>query len=105
VADPAGIVERFRRALPAGSFLVISHACEEGLAKDRLDAFRQLYDRAVARLTFRSQKEVEALFGGFELVEPGVVAMGQWRPDPPSPIDGGPPSQYGFAGVGRSHGG
>jgi hypothetical protein len=103
VADPAGIVDRYRRALPAGSFLVVSHASEEGLAKDRLDAFRALYDRAVAPLTFRSQKEVEALFGGFELLAPGVVSMGQWRPDPPSPIDDWPPSQYGFAGVGRSH--
>jgi SAM-dependent methyltransferase len=103
VADPAGVIDRYRRALPAGSFLVISHASEEGLAKDRLDAFRELYDRAVARLTFRSQLEVEALFGGFELVRPGVVAMDQWRPDPASTVDGRTLSQYGFAGVGRSH--
>jgi S-adenosyl methyltransferase len=34
------------------------------------------------KLTFRSRAEVAGLFGGLELVEPGLVRGPEWRPDP-----------------------
>jgi SAM-dependent methyltransferase len=96
---PADIIDRFQAALAPGSFLVISHACDEGLDKPLMDDFREEYSRAVARIVFRTQPEVVALFRGFTLVEPGVVSMAGWRPDPPEQPGAALP--FGYAGVGR----
>jgi hypothetical protein len=55
-------------------------------------------------MRLRSQPEVAAFFAPVALVEPGVVLMPLWRPDP---TDDGElvaqvPDDYpGFAGVGR----
>jgi hypothetical protein len=37
--------------------------------------------RHVVPDTPRTEAEIGALFDGFELVEPGLVALPQWRPD------------------------
>jgi len=47
----------------------------------------------------RSRAETEGFFTGLELVEPGVVPVLAWRPDPGSQAD--PLSAYYYAGVGR----
>ena len=44
--------------------------------------------------------QVAALFTGFELVEPGLVPVGEWRPEPdgdPAELD----NLAGLAGAGR----
>jgi hypothetical protein len=46
------------------------------------ETFRRLNSNLAEAVTLRSHDEVAALFGGLELVEPGVVQAGQWRPDP-----------------------
>ncbi|WP_235489607.1 SAM-dependent methyltransferase, partial [Frankia sp. AvcI1] len=33
----------------------------------------------------RSRAEVESLFGGLELIDPGVELVHRWRPDAPDP--------------------
>ena len=33
-------------------------------------------------VVLRSHDEVEGLFAGLEMVEPGVVLLPEWRPDP-----------------------
>jgi hypothetical protein len=43
--------------------------------------------------------EIRRLFDGFDLVEPGVVFMPDWRPDPDTRPAGRPRSMR--AGVGR----
>ena len=51
-----------------------------------------VYDRSVsAPLQMRSRAEILRFFAGFELVEPGLVAIPAWRPDPvtSTPADDG----------------
>ena len=36
----------------------------------------------VGRAQFRIMDEVRALFGGMELIEPGLVPVPDWRPEP-----------------------
>ncbi|HEX6854646.1 MAG TPA: SAM-dependent methyltransferase [Streptosporangiaceae bacterium] len=80
--NPARIVATLRDALAPGSYLVLSH----GTTEERPTVARaaeKVYGQAVAApLRMRSRAELLPLFEGFELVEPGLVAIPQWRPDP-----------------------
>ncbi|MGH3771697.1 MAG: SAM-dependent methyltransferase [Pseudonocardiaceae bacterium] len=99
-ADPADIVARYREMIVPGSYLVVSHATPEG-RPDQAGPYAELYRRAGAPLTMRSRAEVQALFDGFDLVDPGVVFLPLWRPDSPSDVDDHPEEFSGFAAVGR----
>lgn len=80
--DPWRIVTRLRDALAPGSYLVLCHGTDEGkpvVAR----AGEKVYDRSVsAQLQMRSRAGILRFFDGFELVEPGLVAIPAWRPDP-----------------------
>lgn len=97
--QPAQVVATLRDALPAGSFLVLSHAT--GDFADRRDA-QAVYSRATATLNLRSRAEVEAFFDGFALAEPGLAQVPFWRPDTPPPARSGEIGFYG--GVARKTG-
>ncbi|QFZ17152.1 SAM-dependent methyltransferase [Saccharothrix syringae] len=103
VADGAAdVVAAYRDAVPPGSFLVVSHATGDGQAPRDADAHTDLYrQRTTTPMTMRSKAEVEALFAGFELVEPGVVHLPLWRPETPEDVDEHPERFAGLAAVGR----
>ncbi len=98
---PGRIVATFRDALPAGSFLALSH----GTADLRPDAARQaaVYDQATSTFTPRSHAQVTAFFDGWDLAEPGLVQVPLWRPGgkPPRPRELGRVWVYG--GVARKN--
>jgi hypothetical protein len=99
-ADPAGLVARFRDGVPAGSYLALSHATA-GEEADRAAEHRGLYQRTATPMTMRTRAEVARFFAGYDLVEPGVVYLPQWRPDPGEPAPDRPERITGLAGVGR----
>ncbi|HKR51512.1 MAG TPA: SAM-dependent methyltransferase [Pseudonocardiaceae bacterium] len=97
--DPAGIIAQYRSIMTPGSHLVVSHAGYGGPPDETKPALEH-YRRTTAELTMRTPLEVEALLDGFDLVEPGAVAMPRWRPD--SPVDvGDHPERFGYAAVGE----
>ncbi|MFE8947944.1 SAM-dependent methyltransferase [Streptomyces sp. NPDC007856] len=81
--EPERIVATLRDALPAGSFLVLSHATGD-FADDR-SAAEAVYNSATATMNLRSRDRVEGFFDGFELVEPGLAQVPFWRPDTTPP--------------------
>jgi hypothetical protein len=97
---PSRILEVLRDALPAGSYLVLSHATAD-FRPDAAHSAASVYDGATSTVTLRSKAQVEALFDGWELVEPGVVQVPLWRPEDrkPRPKELGRAWVYG--GVGR----
>ncbi|MBQ0928236.1 SAM-dependent methyltransferase [Saccharopolyspora endophytica] len=98
---PREMIARYRDALAPGSFLCISHATDEGrpdVAGEHADLYKQ---RTATPLTFRSRAEIGGFFEGFELVEPGLVFMPQWRPVSPSEVGDNPERMTGLVGVGR----
>jgi hypothetical protein len=97
---PARIVATFRDALPPGSYLVISHVSADRLtnAEAGEDA-QKLYERASDRVYPRTRQQILEFFEGLELVEPGLVAANEWRPDAGGPAAG--PADLGWAGIGR----
>jgi hypothetical protein len=81
--DPAGVVETLYRALPAGSYVFIHHMLDsEDPASATLQAAMQ---KGLGRTQFRTFAQIRELFGGLELVEPGVVLIPEWRPGPGTP--------------------
>ncbi|MEU4738971.1 SAM-dependent methyltransferase [Actinosynnema sp. NPDC023658] len=100
--DPRGIVADYRDALPDGSYLTISHAgYEEGDWDPAWDDAKQVYNRGVSEMCFRRKHEVQALFEGFDLVEPGVARLPLWRPESPDDVDEDAARFISFGGVGR----
>lgn len=95
--DPAGIVATVRDAVAPGSYLVISHGTAEGYAPEGVSSGRRVYDRASAPVVPRTREQIQGLFAGLDLVEPGLVNLTEWRPDDTAePLQG-----VTYAGVAR----
>ncbi|MFF2074276.1 SAM-dependent methyltransferase [Kitasatospora sp. NPDC058162] len=97
--DPWKLIATVRDRLPAGSALVLSHASLEA-RPDQAENHQELYRMTPTPLTMRTREQVTAMFDGFELVEPGVVHLPQWRPDQPGTVGEHPERIAGVAGVG-----
>lgn len=82
---PAEIMKEYVDALPSGSFVGISHFFdpenEDSATARRMEDF--FLHSPMGSGTFRTQKEIEDLFPGLELVEPGVTLCADWWPDGP----------------------
>lgn len=71
----------FRDALPAGSYVTLSHATYEGAPRELITQNEQLYARTTTPVRTRSQVEIERFFEGLDLIEPGVVYVPLWHPE------------------------
>ncbi|MFH8496381.1 SAM-dependent methyltransferase [Streptomyces coeruleorubidus] len=101
--DPYGAVAELAEALAPGSLLVLTHASYEGipLPPERAGGAVNVYQDIRSPLIMRSREEIARFFKGYDMVEPGLVAMPRWRPDT-APEDEDPYAFSGFAGVGRT---
>ncbi|MFC8147523.1 SAM-dependent methyltransferase [Streptomyces paradoxus] len=101
--DPYGAVAELHEALAPGSLLVLTHASYEGipLPQERAGGAVDVYEDIRNPLIMRSREEIARFFEGYDMVEPGLVAMPRWRPDT-APEDEDPYAFSGFAGVGRT---
>ncbi len=99
--NPARLVAELVDALPAGSYVFIHHLLDTG--DPAAAALQDQMQKGLGRVKFRTLPEVRALFGDLELVEPGLVPIPEWRPDPGTPIrvDYGVILSMACAGVGR----
>ena len=75
------IVRRLLSAVPAGSYLVISHPTTEVNPEAVQRAMDMWNSSGAAPICARSPQGIAAFFDGLELLEPGVVTVSQWRPD------------------------
>ena len=88
-AEAADLVAAYRDAVPAGSYLAVSHGSHREESAARIGRAAEKYSRKVAPMKLRSLEQVAELLKGFEIVEPGVVYCEQWRPGPdddPAPV-------------------
>jgi len=100
-AGPGEILATLRDALAPGSYLVICHSCRDAnpdLAPSAETAYRS---RVAGQLCIRTRAEIAGLFNGFDLVEPGLVWLPEWRPDSPVDVPENPQQYWGLVGVGR----
>lgn len=101
--DPYDAVARLSAALAPGSLLILTHASYEGIPvpAERAEGAVDVYKGIRNPLIMRSREEIARFFGGYEMVEPGLVPMPLWRPQTP-PEEEDPYAFSGFAGVGRT---
>ena len=78
--DPYGIVGTFRDAMAPGSYLVLSHATTDGPSAELLARNEEVYERSTSPSRPRSRDEIARFFDGLDLLEPGLVRPGRWRP-------------------------
>jgi SAM-dependent methyltransferase len=97
--EPGELIAQLRDAVAPGSYLLISHATGDGQPPEVLEAGR-MTGRA-SHISLRTHAEITAFFGPFALVEPGLVPVSEWRPDPADEPDPNPHRMTGYAGVGR----
>ncbi|MGP4030427.1 SAM-dependent methyltransferase [Actinomadura sp. 3N407] len=75
------IVERLMAALPSGSYLAVYDGTDTDPAYVEAIRAHNASSGAVS-YTPRSPEQIARYFDGLELVEPGVVPVTRWRPDP-----------------------
>ena len=91
------IAEWWRDRIPSGSYLVISHVVSSS-DPERTDRAARAWDRSRSSVVVRTPAEVDELFIGCELLEPGLVDAAQWgASEPPESTD----DAVLFAGIGR----
>jgi hypothetical protein len=98
--NPADIVAQLYHALPSGSYVFIHHLLQ--LDDPASATLQEQMRKGVGRAQFRTLDQVRVLFDGLELVEPGLVLVPDWRPDPGTPdVRQHPVLQMACAGVAR----
>lgn len=60
-----------------GSWLALSHGCADD--NPTITAVTKVYGSTSRAAVVRSREAITALFDGYELVEPGVVYVQDWR--------------------------
>lgn len=89
--DPGRIAATLRAALPSGSHLAIIHFWDPGDEQPRVSAkvreAEKVFNETMGTGRWRRRDEIEAYFGDFTMVEPGLVPLADWRPDAePAPV-------------------
>ena len=79
--DAQALVSRYREALVPGSFIAITHASLERVPAEIVTQFERVYSQTTTPVKTRKLAQVEPLFTGLDIVEPGIVYVPSWRPE------------------------
>jgi hypothetical protein len=83
--DPHAIVARLLDSVPSGSYLAVSHMGSDLIPPQTLEEMRAIGSRmSQQQYSHRTGAEVTRFFDGTDLVEPGLVRVEEWRPEPGS---------------------
>ena len=102
--DPYAIVTRLMDAVPSGSYLVIVHGASDIQAEAVVESSRVYNQMSSVRYTPRSREQVARFFEGLDLVDPGLVPVGEHRsPGQPDVSTGSGLADGGtsYCGIGR----
>jgi hypothetical protein len=91
------IVAQLMAAVLPGSYLTISHPAID-IHRAQAEAQRVYNERVATPQTLRTREQVARFFTGLGLVEPGLVQVHQWRPDPDDFAPEGVVSAHGAVG-------
>ncbi len=98
--EPRRSVETLLGGLPSGSYLTASHATAEHNPAELSGAGRAYSDGGMRGALRTSDEFTDLAFTGLELVDPGVVLVSDWRPEPGA-LRPQPSEVNTYGGVGR----
>ncbi|MGH3975690.1 MAG: SAM-dependent methyltransferase [Pseudonocardiaceae bacterium] len=93
VPSPHSIMTEYINALPSGSYVAISHFFDPETTPELTELARRmeqvLLHSPLGSGWFRTRTEIERMFTGLEMIEPGLVRCVDWWPDGPriKPLD------------------
>ncbi|TDC04280.1 hypothetical protein E1267_23375 [Nonomuraea longispora] len=93
------IMRQLLDALPSGSHLTATHVTTENHPPEAVAQIEAVYATTPTPIFFRGREEIARFFDGFDLVEPGLVTIDDWHPDPSDPAP--QPTKWLYGGVGR----
>jgi hypothetical protein len=96
--DPYGIVATLKDALAPGSYMQLTHFSD---ASPEAKANEEVLRTSLGRGQVRTREEITALFGGLEILAPGIVFLPEWRPDEPISYPLAPGGTLMLVGVGQ----
>jgi hypothetical protein len=103
--SPQSIMAEYIDALPSGSYVAISHFFDPETTPELSELARKMEEvflhSPMGSGKFRTRPEIEGMFPGLELVQPGLIRCADWWPDGPriKPLD--PVQHCIIGGVGR----
>jgi hypothetical protein len=99
--DPAGIVAQLRAELAPGSYLAISSFRMPGPEHPedaaKTAAMEKLFNEKLGTGRWRDHEEILAWFGDWDVLDPGLVPLPEWRPDVRGQVKRNA-TYYGFVG-------
>jgi O-methyltransferase involved in polyketide biosynthesis len=98
--EARSIVKRLLDTLPSGSYLALNDGTDV-ISKAFAQAQQRYNESGALPYHLRSPEEIASFFNGLELVEPGLVSVPRWRPDPADAGSDLPGEVDAFGGVGR----
>ncbi|MEU4245568.1 SAM-dependent methyltransferase [Actinoplanes sp. NPDC026619] len=76
------LVEELLEALPSGSYLAVTHMTTDFMTAEERTRYEVMLKSGRSDVWPRDHTEFGALFGGLELVDPGIALATEWRPAP-----------------------
>jgi len=83
--SPGDIMQEYIDALPSGSYVALSHFFDpENEYSELARRMEQIFLHSpMGSGVFRTRTEIESMFPGLELIEPGLTRCADWWPDGP----------------------
>ncbi|MEU1249724.1 SAM-dependent methyltransferase [Micromonospora arida] len=87
--DPKAVAAALIEALPSGSYVAISHFRDpgerdpEGSRKAR--EVERVFNESLGTGRWRTDEEILSFADGLTVLEPGLVPLAEWRPEPDAP--------------------
>ncbi|MDG4793599.1 SAM-dependent methyltransferase [Micromonospora sp. WMMD1082] len=84
--DPKAVAAKLIEALPSGSYVAISHFRDPGErqpdASRKAREVERIFNESLGTGRWRTDEEILSFVEGLEVLEPGLVPLAEWRPEP-----------------------
>ena len=78
--NPYQLVSTLMDAVPAGSYLAVSHLANDLYPEQMAELARGFNEQSPVKVILRNHAEISRFFGGLELTDPGIAPVSRWRP-------------------------
>nr|WP_230416282.1 SAM-dependent methyltransferase [Micromonospora tarapacensis] len=84
--DPKAVAAKLIEALPSGSYVAISHFRDPGErhpdASLKAREVEHIFNQSLGTGRWRTDEEILSFVDGLEVLDPGLVPLAEWRPEP-----------------------
>ena len=78
--NPYQLVNTLMDAVPAGSYLAVSHLANDLYPEQMAELARGFNEQSPMKVILRNRAEISRFFDALELTDPGIAQVSKWRP-------------------------